>query len=73
MFFSGDFLEFLITYEKQLHQHFHIWDLAKCGWDLAKCLESLAVNAKVATLLSSIPASSDTVESEDEAVLNNAH
>ncbi len=34
------------------------------GWDLAKCLERLAVNAKVATVLGSIPASSDTVESE---------
>ncbi len=32
--------------------------------DLAKCWERLAVNAKVATVLGSIPASSDTVESE---------
>jgi hypothetical protein len=37
---------------------------------------SLDVNVKVATVLGSIPASSDTVESEgaaDEAVLNNVH
>jgi hypothetical protein len=33
-------------------------------WNLAKWLERLAVNAKVATVLGSIPASSDTVESE---------
>jgi hypothetical protein len=47
-----------------------------CGCDLAEWLERLAVNAKVATDLGSIPASSDTVESEgaaDEAVLNNVH
>jgi hypothetical protein len=39
-------------------------------------LEHLAVNAKVATVLGLIPASSDTKESEgaaDEAVLNNIH
>ncbi len=41
-----------------------VWDLAKCGWDLSNCLERLAVNIKVATVLGSIPASSDTVESE---------
>ncbi len=35
-----------------------------CGWDLAEWLECLAVNADVATLLSSIPASSDIGESE---------
>ncbi len=40
------------------------WDLTKCGWDLANWLERLAVNAKVATVLGSILASSDTVESE---------
>ncbi len=40
------------------------WDPAKCRWDIAKWLESLAVNAKVATVLGSIPAFSDTVESE---------
>ncbi len=34
------------------------------GWDLADRLERLAVNAKVATVLGSIPASSDPVESE---------
>jgi hypothetical protein len=34
------------------------------GWDLAKWLERLAVNGKVATVLGSIPASSDSVESE---------
>ncbi len=40
------------------------WDLAECGLDLAERLERLAVNAKVATVLGSIPAFSDTVESE---------
>jgi hypothetical protein len=39
-------------------------DVAKCGWDLAKWLERLTANAVVATVLGSIPASSDTVESE---------
>ncbi len=35
------------------------WDLANCGWDLTKWLERrLTVNAKVATVLGSIPASS---------------
>ncbi len=34
------------------------------GWDLAEWLERLAVNAKVATVQGSIPASSDSVESE---------
>jgi hypothetical protein len=34
------------------------------GWDLAKRLERRAVNVKVATVLGSIPASSDTMESE---------
>ncbi len=34
------------------------------GWDLAEWLRHLTVNAVVATVLSSIPASSDTVESE---------
>ncbi len=38
--------------------------ITKCGWDLAKGLKRLAVNAKVATVLGSIPASFDTVESE---------
>ncbi len=43
-----------------------------CGWDLAEWLKRLAVNAEVATVLGSIPASYDTVEwgSADEAVLN---
>ncbi len=40
------------------------WDLAAGGWDLAELLERLAVNAKGATVLGSIPESSDTVESE---------
>ncbi len=35
-----------------------------CGWDLAEWLERLAVNAKVATVLGSIPAYFDTVKSE---------
>ncbi len=34
------------------------------GWDLSDWLERLTANAKVATVLGSIPASSDTVESE---------
>ncbi len=40
-----------------------VWVLDKCGWDLAERLERLVVNAKVATVLGWIPASSDTVES----------
>ncbi len=35
-----------------------------CGWDLAECLNRLTVNAVVVTVLGSIPASSDTVESK---------
>ncbi len=35
-----------------------------CGWDLAEWWKSLTANAKVAIVLGSIPASSDTVESE---------
>ncbi len=34
------------------------------GWDLAVWLERQTANAEVATVLGSIPASSDTVESE---------
>ncbi len=34
------------------------------GWDLAEWVERLAVNAEVTTVLGSIPASSDAVESE---------
>jgi hypothetical protein len=43
-----------------------VWvrDLAEFRWDLAELLERLAVNTKAATVLGSIPASSDTVESE---------
>ncbi len=40
------------------------WDLDECGWDLAEWLERLTANAVVATVLGSIPASFDTVESE---------
>ncbi len=54
------------------------WDLADCGWDLAECkwylaewgwdlaelLERLTANAEDSTVLGSISASSDTVESE---------
>ncbi len=43
------------------------WDLTECGWDLSDCgldlaewLESMTANAEVATVLGSIPASSDT-------------
>ncbi len=39
-------------------------DLAEGGWDLAEWLERLTANAVVATVLDSISASSDTVESE---------
>ncbi len=39
-------------------------DLAECGLDLAEWLERLTANAKVATVLGSIPASSETAESE---------
>ncbi len=38
------------------------WDLAECEWDLAEWLQRL--NPKVATILGSIPASSDTEEYE---------
>ncbi len=41
-----------------------LWDLAECGWHLAEWLERLTANAKVATFLGSIPASSDTGEIE---------
>jgi hypothetical protein len=34
------------------------------GWDVAEWLERLSANAEVATVLASIPASSDTMESE---------
>jgi hypothetical protein len=39
-------------------------DLAECGCDLAEWLERLTAIAAVATVLVSITASSDTVESE---------
>jgi len=40
------------------------WDLADSGWDLAEWLERLTANAVVATVLGTIPESSDTVEFE---------
>ncbi len=40
------------------------WDLTESGGDLAEWLERLTANAVVATVLGSIPTSSDTVESE---------
>ncbi len=40
------------------------FSVAEHGWDLAQWLERLTVNAVVATVLGSILASSDTVESE---------
>ncbi len=43
----------------------HGWDLV-CGWDVTEWLERLTVNVKFATVLVSIPASSDTVESEGQ-------
>ncbi len=39
-----------------------------CGWDLAEWLERLTANAVVATILGSIPASSDTVEYEGRQI-----
>jgi hypothetical protein len=48
----------------------------KCGGDVAEWLERPTVNAVVATVLGSIPASSDTVEFEgaaDATVLNTVH
>ncbi len=54
----------LWTIFSELQVFFHGWDLAECGWDLAERLERLTVNAVVATVLGSIPASSDTMESE---------
>jgi hypothetical protein len=46
----------------------HSWTMSEIypsgRLDLAKRLERLAANAKVATVLGSIPASSDTMESE---------
>ncbi len=59
---------------KEVHTFFAVVKLG--GWDLAERLERLAVNATVATVLGSVPASSDTVESDgaaEEAVLNNVH
>jgi hypothetical protein len=41
-----------------------------CGLDLAEWLERLDANVKVATVLGSIPASSDTNGAPDEAVVN---
>jgi hypothetical protein len=38
--------------------------LSSCGGDIAEWLEPLTGNAKVATVLGSIPTSSDTVQSE---------
>jgi hypothetical protein len=38
---------------------------SRCGGDLAEWLERLAVNAKVATVLDSIPASFDIVKSKE--------
>jgi hypothetical protein len=46
----------------------HPGDLAECGWDLAEWLEHLTASAIVATVLNSIPASSDTVESEGRQI-----
>jgi hypothetical protein len=44
-------------------------------WDLTEWLERLTANAEIATVLSSTPAPSDTLESggADEAVLNTAN
>ncbi len=45
-------------------------------WNVAEWLERLTANAEVATVLCSIPASSDTAESNgvaDEAVLGKEH
>ncbi len=39
-------------------------DIEESGWDLAEWLERVAAKAEVAAVLGSIPASSDTLESE---------
>ncbi len=52
------------------------WDLAVCGWDLAEWLERLTANAKVVTVLGSIPASSEHTGiwvAANEAQLNKVH
>jgi hypothetical protein len=64
--------DFLMKYKKS------IWSLeiscTSLSWPVGALLERLTTNAVVATVLGSIPASSDTVESEGhEAVLNIVH
>jgi len=54
-------------YETDLKVHFEHDKMRSsrvCGWYLAKWLEHLTANAKVATILDSISASSHTVESQ---------
>jgi len=41
------------------------------GWDLVEWLDRLAVDAKIATVLGSILASTDTVESEGRQMKQN--
>jgi hypothetical protein len=53
----------LVLYGSVLLQRFPV-EFHNCGTDLAEWLERLTANAGVATVLGSIPASSDTVESE---------
>ncbi len=51
--------------KKYIKRGSYLFAVVKLGeWDLAERLERLAVNATVATVLGSIPASSDTVEWE---------
>jgi hypothetical protein len=44
--------------------HYKLKFLRPHGWDLAEWLECLTANVKIATVLGSVSASSDTVESE---------
>jgi hypothetical protein len=47
------------------HRHLQTeQEISVRGWDLAERLERLTANAEVVTVLGTIPASSDTVESE---------
>jgi hypothetical protein len=67
--------------EPKLSQHTSLGGgggmLRGCGRDLAEWLERLAANARVVTVLGSIPTSSDTVQSQEQhadiEVLNNVH
>ncbi len=56
---------FYLSTQMQIKVEFFCgWDLADCKWDLTEWLERPTVNAEDATVLDSISASSNTVESE---------